>query len=236
MKDSETDTFRDVLLTRIGASDAQDFGPYSGFVADLTVRADNIQFLVGNDSNEKSWCLYTNGKMQRFPEYTFMDGGISADGTHSQFVVCREKREFGMPAPQFSFLLDGQESVWTDRTPQLPQPMVSSHWMNYEGTHFLYLRFSVNPASSNPQLEVIHSAEEAFEPFSNANTLWFSPDGEHWSLIVQNPEDRKFSILLDGKLYGKYDQLIRVEVPVPHPSQWCTYGLRDGKWYRVEIQ
>ncbi|MDO4857924.1 MAG: hypothetical protein Q4A17_08265 [Thermoguttaceae bacterium] len=94
------------------------------------------------------------------------------------------------------------------------------------------LSVSEDPTGENCFL-LLNSGEK-YGPFLNVSNVVFSSDGQSWCAIVQMLTDRRYSILYNGKLGTMYDNIIQLDIFFPH-DRFHTYGLRDGKWYRIDV-
>ena len=93
---------------------------------------------------------------------------------------------------------------------------------------------SVFEDSTGEKRFLLLNSGEKYGPFLDVSNVVFSSDGQSWCAIVQMPTDRRYAILYNGKPGTMYDNIIQLDLFFPR-DRFHTYGLRDGKWYRIEI-
>ena len=82
----------------------------------------------------------------------------------------------------------------------------------------------------------IYFGEKNFGPFVHANSLIYSQNLEHGSMIVQCAKDSKYYILTEEGLSKGYDDIVKILGGSLQTNDWHTFAQKDGKWYRLDVQ
>lgn len=92
-----------------------------------------------------------------------------------------------------------------------------------------------NPENPCGDTFLLLSDGQKLGPFADIGNVFFRHDASSWAAVVQTKEDKRYTVLYNGIPGQKYDNILRLE-SYPESDHCHTYGLRDGKWYRIDIQ
>ena len=105
------------------------------------------------------------------------------------------------------------------------------------------LEFEISNLNKDGTFQIQYNSH-IYGPFTKAHSLVYSLHRKHMCLIVQLADVQKWGFLTNDGLYNiVYDYIIPVETipstihagPI-ETNNWHTLGIRDGKWYRINIE